>query len=418
MKKVLFLLSLCATYSLNSIAKQTPIEYIEKFKDIAMEEMRNHKIPASITLAQGCLESSYGNSRLATEGNNHFGIKCKSTWKGKVIYEDDDAIGECFRAYDNAASSYKDHSLFLLNNPRYGFLFELSISDYKGWAHGLRKAGYATNPKYPQLLISMVERYNLAKYDTLVLGLFKSSEKINGILATRLKEDQTLAQIAAVNERTERRIRKFNDLKKGQEIDPGDIVYLRRKKRKASEPYHEVLAGQSLWSISQEHGIKLKRIYKLNQINEGDEVAGGQVINLRYKASQAPQLVNDKSNILNEIISKEQKINYQGALHVHYVKSNETLYSIAKQYHTSVDTLKAINNLTSSVISLGQVLKVPKKAVNTSSQKSETAIWHTVEQGETLYSISKKYKVSIEHIKSLNNMADNSISIGQRLRIQ
>lgn len=418
MKKVLFLLSLCATYSLNSIAKQTPIEYIEKFKDIAMEEMRNHKIPASITLAQGCLESSYGNSRLATEGNNHFGIKCKSSWKGKVIYEDDDAIGECFRAYDNAASSYKDHSLFLLNNPRYGFLFELSISDYKGWAHGLRKAGYATNPKYPQLLISMVEKYNLAKYDTLVLGLFKSSEKINGILATRLKEDQTLAQIAAVNERTERRIRKFNDLEKGQEIDPGDIVYLRRKKRKASEPYHEVLSGQSLWSISQEHGIKLKRIYKLNQINEGDEVAGGQVINLRYKASQAPQLVNDKSNILNEIISKEQKINYQGALDVHYVKSNETLYSIAKQYHTSVDTLKAINNLTSSVISLGQVLKVPKMTVNTSSQKSETAIWHTVAQGETLYSISKKYKVSIEHIKSLNKIGDNSISIGQQLRIQ
>ena len=138
--------------------RTSPTDYINKFKEIAMQEMRTHKIPASITLAQGCLESSYGNSRLAKEGNNHFGIKCKKSWTGKVMYEDDDAIGECFRAYSDAASSYSDHSMFLLNNPRYGFLFQLSISDYKGWARGLRQAGYATNPKYPQLLINTYER--------------------------------------------------------------------------------------------------------------------------------------------------------------------------------------------------------------------------------------------------------------------
>ena len=127
--------------------RNTPLEYINQFKDIAMDEMRTHKIPASITLAQGCLESSYGNSRLSSQGNNHFGIKCKKSWTGKVMYEDDDAVGECFRAYDNAASSYRDHSLFLHNNQRYAFLFQLSITDYEGWAHGLRKAGYATNPR-------------------------------------------------------------------------------------------------------------------------------------------------------------------------------------------------------------------------------------------------------------------------------
>jgi LysM repeat protein len=419
MNKSLICLSILIISCFTLEAKQTPIEYINKFKDIAMDEMRQHKIPASITLAQGCLESSYGNSRLATQGNNHFGIKCKSSWTGKVIYADDDAVGECFRAYENAATSYKDHSLFLLNNPRYGFLFKLSISDYEGWAKGLRKAGYATNPKYPQLLINMIQKYNLAKYDTLVLGLYKSQQKINGILATRVKEDQTIAQLAAINERTERRIRKINDLQKGQQIEPGDILYLRRKKRKAQDPYHEVIPGESLWSISQKHGIKLKRIYKLNSISEGDKVAGGQVLNLRHKANSPPKLADSKSNILDQIIANENKIKYTGATKEHIVKSNETLYSIAKMYGTSVDTLMAINKLNSAVISLGQTLKVPTTE-NTVKEHttSKNAVWHIVAQGETLYYISRKYGVSIDSIKNLNNLKTNEISIGAKLRIR
>jgi len=419
-KVLIFILFLALPVANHAQKKKriTPIEYIDMFKDIAMEEMRTQKIPASITLAQGCLESSYGNSRLSSQGNNHFGIKCKKSWTGKVMYEDDDAIGECFRAYDNAASSYRDHSLFLHNNPRYGFLFNLSISDYKGWAHGLRKAGYATNPRYPQLLIDMVKKYNLAKYDTLVLGLFKSNKKINGVLATRLKEDQTLAQIAAVNERTENRIRKLNDLKKGQQIDPGDVVYLRRKKRKASETYHEVLGGQSLWEISQDHGIKLKRLYKLNRLPQDAQVATGEVLNLRHKADEVPQL-KGKQNLIDNLIANENKINFLGKTKPHIVISNETLYGIAKQYKTSVDTLMAINKMSTPVIALGQTLLVPDRGGRI-IEKGDITIpqYHIVAQSETLYAISKKYNVSVESIKSLNKLEGNEISIGSKLRVK
>ena len=418
-----YLLSFSVLVLYQSIyAKQTPIEYINKWKETAMNQMRTHKIPASITLAQGCLESSYGNSRLATEGNNHFGIKCKKSWTGKVIYADDDAVGECFRAYDNAASSYRDHSLFLQNNPRYAFLFQLSISDYQGWAKGLRKAGYATNPKYPALLIRMIERYNLAKYDSLVLGLFESREKINGILATRLKEDQTLAQIAAVNERTERRVRKLNDLKEGQAIDPGDVVYLRRKKRKAYESYHEVIAGESLWSISQQHAIKLKRIYKLNKLDEGSEVAGGQVLNLRHKVESSPTLRTKRSNIIDNIIKNENPIVFNEPTKNHIVKSGETLYSIARMYQTGIDTLRSINLLKSAVVALGQTLKVPDRGlpqkVDENKVDTTESIFHIVSQGETLYYLSRKYQTSIEAIKLLNNMETNELSIGSKIKIK
>ena len=141
--------------------KMSRPEYIEKYKELAVKQMQASGIPASIILAQACLESGDGNSRLATEGKNHFGIKCH-TWEGPKIYHDDDANGECFRKYGDAEESFKDHSDFLRFRDRYRFLFELNVNDYKGWAHGLKKAGYATNPNYPQMLIKIIEEYNLS----------------------------------------------------------------------------------------------------------------------------------------------------------------------------------------------------------------------------------------------------------------
>lgn len=403
--------------------KNTPEEYINQFKEIAMEEMRNFHIPASITLAQGCLESSFGNSRLAKEGNNHFGIKCKSSWTGKVIYEDDDAVGECFRAYEEGKSSYIDHSLFLKANQRYAFLFELHPGDYSGWANGLRQAGYATNPKYPQLLINMIVRYNLAKYDSLVLGLYNGVTKVNGILATRLKENETLQEIAIQNAKTERRLRKINDLEPGQTIEPGDIVYLNRKKRKASESYHTLENGESLWEVSQEFGIKLKRLKKLNQLESGDEVAAGQILNMRHKADDKPKLSTEKGNLLNNIIANENNIHYTGPTQIHIVQTGETLYGIARMYQTGIDTLMALNFLTQTSVNLGQNLKVPSISnpdYNQQNDKpsSSPAVYHTVEQGETLYAISRKYNVSVDSIKLLNNMTDNSLNIGARIRVK
>ena len=159
----------------------TPEEYIQTYKDIAMREMREHKIPASITLAQGLLESGAGNSALAREAKNHFGIKCHKGWTGKTYYMDDDEKDECFRKYKNAEDSFKDHSEFLCTRSRYASLFELEITDYKGWARGLKAAGYATNPKYAQLLIDRIELYNLTKYDKIALGLMTDDGQLPDI---------------------------------------------------------------------------------------------------------------------------------------------------------------------------------------------------------------------------------------------
>ena len=156
--------------------KITPEEYIQTYKDIAIEEMKTHKIPASITLAQGLLESGAGNSTLARVAKNHFGIKCHKGWEGDTYYMDDDEKNECFRKYDDVEQSFRDHSEFLCGRSRYAALFELEITDYEGWAKGLKAAGYATNPKYAQLLIDRINLYDLTQYDRIALGLLEEDE--------------------------------------------------------------------------------------------------------------------------------------------------------------------------------------------------------------------------------------------------
>jgi hypothetical protein len=163
MKKWIFILLLFSSFLV--VAQNKTERYIEKYQSVAIAEMDRYGIPASITLAQGILESGNGESRLATEGKNHFGIKCHENWNGKIIIEDDDEKGECFRKYSKVADSYRDHSLFLTERGRYSFLFEYQKTDYKAWAKGLKKAGYATNPKYPTLLIDLIEKYDLSRFD-------------------------------------------------------------------------------------------------------------------------------------------------------------------------------------------------------------------------------------------------------------
>ena len=163
MKNLVFILFIISVFTLS--AQNKTERYIQQYTKIAVEEMNRYNIPASITLAQGILESGNGESRLAVDGKNHFGIKCHNNWNGKTIIEDDDEKGECFRKYSKVAESYRDHSLFLTERGRYSFLFEYRKTDYKKWAKGLKKAGYATNPKYPKLLIDLIERYSLYNYD-------------------------------------------------------------------------------------------------------------------------------------------------------------------------------------------------------------------------------------------------------------
>lgn len=291
-------------------------DYIQKYAGFAVEEMLQSGVPASITLAQGILESGDGNSLLARNANNHFGIKCHGMWDGKKYYMDDDAKNECFRVYASVLDSYKDHSDFLSTRGRYASLFELRRTDYKGWAHGLKKAGYATNPKYPALLIKIIEENDLARYDrmksppkskdsgksnkTSKKGNSKpNSEKPNeAIVSTqqrqmylrndiryvRIQEGDTYKTLERTLQLREWQVLNYNDKAKGSPLVPGEIIYLQPKRNKnAQEDYHFVAEGETIRWISQEYGVKLKKLYQYNELSIGEEPAIGEKVWLRKR---------------------------------------------------------------------------------------------------------------------------------------
>ena len=302
-------------FSINSFAqKQTTQRYIEKYKDIAIKKMKEYKIPASITLAQGILESGNGNSRLARKANNHFGIKCHKDWNGKKFRLDDDKRRECFRKYKSVEKSFSDHSYFLTQRSRYLFLFKLDIADYKGWAYGLKKAGYATNPKYPKLLIKIIEENKLYKFDQTTASSTKPKKKKDKIITydpnlilpseedfeaieiggnnrqiftnNRIKfifaqNDDTFYKIARDFEIYTWQVYKYNDLKKSDKIKEGQIIYIQPKKNKGNVKFHIVKEHETMYSISQLHGIKLKHLYKKNKMTEGSQPQVRQKLKLR-----------------------------------------------------------------------------------------------------------------------------------------
>ena len=285
-----FFLSLGHVLHAQSRSKQYE-EYIKKYRDIAVEEMERYHIPASITLAQGLLESGAGQGTLARKSNNHFGIKCGGDWRGKSVKHDDDARDECFRVYKNAADSYRDHSKFLAGRPRYASLFKLDMTDYKGWAHGLKKAGYATNPRYAYQLIDIIERYDLYKYDKKG-GLKWMKENpnphqpylANGLVYVIGRSGDTWKSLSKEFDISKRKLRKYNDLYKDYVIQDGDILYLEKKNRKAQKGniVHVLRSGESMYSISQKYGIRLKRLYKMNKMKpEDDAPAVGTIMRLR-----------------------------------------------------------------------------------------------------------------------------------------
>ena len=310
---VFILTFLMMSVTLLAQEKISPEAYIDLYKKIAIDKMKEYHIPASITLAQGILESGSGNSRLAQKANNHFGIKCHKGWTGKTFYMDDDAKDECFRKYNKVEDSYRDHSLFLTQRGRYSFLFEYDIKDYKSWAYGLKKAGYATNPKYPQLLIRIIEKYDLAQYDSGKIGKRRHKDKdapdLSGI-ATAItanlanagttasgrqlytnnkkklilaKDGDTYYSIANELNMYSWQLFTYNDVDKKHTVETGELIYLEKKKRKADKKYevHIVRQGESMQMISQIYGIKLKRLYKMNDLPEGIQVVTGTRLKLR-----------------------------------------------------------------------------------------------------------------------------------------
>lgn len=275
--------------------------YINQYKDLAVAEMLRYNIPASITLAQGLLESNAGMSELATKGNNHFGIKCHD-WTGATTYRDDDAAQECFRAYNDVYESYEDHSKFLARQPRYSSLFKLGRNDYKGWARGLKRCGYATSPTYASNLINIIELYKLHDYDKLRSYdrfMVKRSEVKDNASGANLhaihiynknyylqaRKGDTFKSIGKEVGISYRKIARYNERNKNDELKAGEIIYLKKKQNKADKTYkkrpHRVKSGESMYSIAQYYGIRLKSLYKMNNLSPDYSIKAGDTLRVR-----------------------------------------------------------------------------------------------------------------------------------------
>ncbi len=317
-------------FDVSAQTRQTREEYIDKYKHIAIEHMERYGIPASITLAQGILESDSGNSNLARRSNNHFGIKCKSNWKGERVYHTDDAPNECFRKYDSVEKSYEDHAEFLDQSPRYDSLFAYSSSDYHSWARGLKAAGYATAPDYAQRLTRIIEDNKLYLFDAdngaelyaarmraerggvdedfarhssvdmpevmearIDPDNYRVPERTyngysvyanNGVHYVVARDGDTFTRIARTFAITERTLRKYNEINPKSQADPvaGERIYIEQKQAKwiGEGNAHRVKAGETLTSVAQEYGIREKRLMRMNHLKRGAALQEGQMLRL------------------------------------------------------------------------------------------------------------------------------------------
>lgn len=318
MKTYLLFFLLLSAVALHGQVNETVKKYIDTYKDLAVKEMLRTGVPASITLAQGIHESGAGNSKLSLSSNNHFGIKCKSNWTGETVKHDDDAKGECFRKYPSPEDSYRDHSDFLKNSQRYAALFALSPEDYSGWAHGLKKAGYATNPKYPQVLIKLIEDYRLQDYTLLALGKLNTGSdsaavqveiletafipdqwpniypenvfEINETKVVYAKKGTSFLGIAKKYDVDLSRIFDFNEMEQRETLEKDQLIFLERKRKISNNEFHVVQPGETMYDIAQAEGIRLQSLMELNWLKKGERPAVGEKLSLKTKASSIPKL--------------------------------------------------------------------------------------------------------------------------------
>jgi len=312
-----------------SFAQDNPaiLEYINAYKEIAISEMQRTGVPAAIKLAQGIHETEAGTSVLVKKSNNHFGIKCKSDWDGKTVKHTDDAPNECFRKYNSSFDSYKDHSDFLKNSSRYASLFELDPTDYEAWAWGLRKAGYATNTRYPQIIIKLINEYHLQDYTMIALGKMNPGDAILAKVKTETKNEPVALPAVYNEEKTTEpeysatgefkinetrvvfikkgtsflsiaekynlplaRLFEFNDIKEQEFTDKDQLVYIMRKRKTGNSEQHIVKQGESLIDVAQSQAIRLESLLEYNYLKPGMQPAVGSVLYLRAKAPAMPAL--------------------------------------------------------------------------------------------------------------------------------
>ncbi len=392
MKKILSLLLATFIFSFPLFAQYiTAEEYIAEHKDMAIREMKRMGVPAAITLAQGLLETENGNSDLVKKSNNHFGIKCKSSWTAGGVSHDDDAPGECFRMYKDADESYRDHSNYLRGNDRYSSLFKLDPRDYKGWAVGLRKAGYATNPKYPDILINNIEKNNLEQYTLMAVNdvpVFDASKykddpedksinevlqstgqnvasenvnasstaklTINGKNALFVNKGTFLLAVATAHDINLGKLLEYNDLNKDGLLDRDQIIFLEKKQKEGNSDYYIAGNGENLYDIAQKNGIVLQSLYDFNNLSAADNIYAGTKVLLKpagnnYQASNV-KYVEPPATVKSSGVQPTY----------HEVQAKEGLYSISKKYGITVAQLREWNSLSNDNLKIGQRLIISK----------------------------------------------------------
>lgn len=400
--------SLLLVLTIAEIKAQKPeeiINYINTYKEIAMFEMQRTGVPAAIKLAQGIHETQAGTSDLVKKSNNHFGIKCKDTWTGEKVFHDDDARGECFRSYLKPEQSFKDHSDFLKNSARYSFLFQLNPTDYKAWATGLKKAGYATNYKYAQILIKIIEDYNLEQYTLIAMGKLPAGDEVlaaNSNTSSIVTQAISPSSVVAVTESKEMaepkiikvqpsypdgeftinntrvvfvkagtalltvaeeynisfaRLLDFNDLLNGDVLKDDQLVFLQRKRKAGSNEFHIVQQGETIYDICQSEGVRMESLLGYNFLRDNMQPAAGEKLYLQHAAEARPLLAEEKSSVLKESFITPVKLTDATT---HVVQTKETLYSISKKYGVSLEQLKEWNRLDSLDLKIGQQLFIHK----------------------------------------------------------
>ena len=381
MKKsaIVFLSIILLSISLNAQKKISTQEYINTYQSIAIEEMKRTGVPADITLAQGVLETESGNSVLVKKSNNHFGIKCKENWEGGTVYHDDDELGECFRKYDKAEESYRDHSDFLRNRKYYQSLFTLDPKDYKSWAYGLKKAGYATNPNYAKILIKTIEDYNLntlsksvvanlpivetakssgnvsientnvAKIKTESVVISKpsarqkfSANKFNNLKAVFIDAGTSLLAIATDFNIPLSNLLEYNDLSSDGMLEKKTWIYLEKKHKQGLEDVYITSGYESIYDIAQSKGVLLSSLMSFNHL-------------------QNATILRPKTFLLLQSDNTDEDLHVNNQQKFHEVQPKEGLFSIAKKYNITIDELKKINHLESNELAIGQKLIISKK---------------------------------------------------------
>jgi len=379
MKNIILTISVCvAVMSASFAQKQTAQEYVDKYKDLAMREMRRSGIPAAITLAQGLLETENGNSELFINSNNHFGIKCKSDWTAESYNHDDDLKGECFRVYKNAEASYRDHSDFLRSRSWYAFLFKLNPLDYKAWAYGLKKAGYATNPKYPNVLIHNIETYNLQQYsiaalndttpfvddivdttiDTTIIDIPAPVEAsstarlvVNGSKCIYEAKGTSLLAIAIEHNINLNDLLAYNDLTRDGLLNKDQNIFLEKKSKTGAKPFCILAAGETLYDIAQREGVQLHYLLAYNELRESDHIAAGTKIYLQPRIMQSSVPVQPATTV-------DSTTTVQPTTKIYTVLAGEGIYTVARKNGVTIQQIRDWNHMPNDNLYPGQQLIV------------------------------------------------------------